>query len=388
MVDQQRFDELAKGLATNQLSRWQLLKAFWSGVLLGSVGVVQPWSASLAEAQTRAVKKAPVGSPSNPRKNYVQADSCEKFNRYIQKKGVTDESGKKHPRDGAVTTFGCKWARKLFKTEVKSRNKKRVCLHTTQLLVETPFELDPTVTVAVWKPPKPLSAGCKCEKTNYVEALEEHERWHVDDINEVEANHNETWSKNPPKLKACGPTLEEAKNVLENKIRNRARSECKRIHEEIIRRARKFDDTYKLSPMDCSFCQPGQKSAQKASDSKCVSETCGPKGVTCPPDKADCCNGKCVNIQTNFNNCGRCGKKCATGQACKEGVCMGNACGGLCGSQYPNFPTCCVDPEDGRGHCANLQTGMDWNGNRLLHCGQCWHQCKLTDTCNNGQCVP
>jgi hypothetical protein len=80
VFDEERFDGLARGLATGRLSRWQVLKGLGAGVLLGSVGLGQPWSASFAEAQSRAGKKDPVGSPSNPRKDFVQAGSCEEFN--------------------------------------------------------------------------------------------------------------------------------------------------------------------------------------------------------------------------------------------------------------------------------------------------------------------
>jgi hypothetical protein len=68
-MNQERFDGLARDLATGRLTRWQVLKGLWAGVLLGSAGFLQPWSASFAEAQSRAVKKAPVGSLSNPRKD-------------------------------------------------------------------------------------------------------------------------------------------------------------------------------------------------------------------------------------------------------------------------------------------------------------------------------
>jgi hypothetical protein len=115
---------------------------------------------------------------SNPRKDYVEVGSCEKFNRYIQKKGVTDEDKKNHKGDTAVTTYSCGWNLMQSQVKVTSRNKKEVCLRATQLLVE--FEGDTTVTVATWKPPKRLSAACECEKTNYDEAAIEHERWHLE----------------------------------------------------------------------------------------------------------------------------------------------------------------------------------------------------------------
>src|SRR5215207_7711260 len=129
-MNQERFDGLARGLATGRLTRWQVLKGLWAGVLLGSAGFLQPWSASFAEAQTRAVKKAPVGSPSNPRKDYVRVGSCEKFNRYIKKTGVTDEHKKNHKGDTAITTYSCGWKATQYKVEVTSRTKNSVCLRT------------------------------------------------------------------------------------------------------------------------------------------------------------------------------------------------------------------------------------------------------------------
>lgn len=36
----------------------------------------------------------------------------------------------------------------------------------------------------------------------------------------------------------------------------------------------------------------------------------------------DCCWGKCVNVDTDRQNCGRCGKCCRYGQACCGGCCV------------------------------------------------------------------
>src|SRR5215211_6195929 len=51
MVGQERFDELAKGLATNQLSRGQVLKSFVAGALLATpLGALWNRAASAQEA--------------------------------------------------------------------------------------------------------------------------------------------------------------------------------------------------------------------------------------------------------------------------------------------------------------------------------------------------
>jgi hypothetical protein len=35
-----------------------------------------------------------------------------------------------------------------------------------------------------------------------------------------------------------------------------------------------------------------------------------------------CCNGQCVDMQFNPQNCGRCGRQCVGTQRCVDGVCV------------------------------------------------------------------
>src|SRR5215208_4305653 len=115
--------------------------------------------------------------------------------------------------------------------------------------------------------------------------------------------------------------------------------------------------------MECSFCKPGQR----ASNSKCVSETCGPNGVSCPPDKPDCCKGQCVDLKADSNNCGTCGNACPAGESCNQGKCVDNCVHAwkpcLSNDQCcQNAPTCCFGyccpgicvprPQDGVQCCA------------------------------------
>jgi hypothetical protein len=46
----------------------------------------------------------------------------------------------------------------------------------------------------------------------------------------------------------------------------------------------------------------------------CCASVCCASGLTC-------CSGKCVNLQTDSSNCGKCGTKCASGKTCKSGTC-------------------------------------------------------------------
>ncbi|URE07802.1 Stigma-specific protein, Stig1 [Musa troglodytarum] len=49
-----------------------------------------------------------------------------------------------------------------------------------------------------------------------------------------------------------------------------------------------------------------------------VPRVCRANGIPGP----DCCKKQCVNVMTDNQNCGQCGKKCRFGQACCGGSCV------------------------------------------------------------------
>ncbi|KAK2999190.1 hypothetical protein RJ639_023029 [Escallonia herrerae] len=63
----------------------------------------------------------------------------------------------------------------------------------------------------------------------------------------------------------------------------------------------------------------------------------------------DCCRKKCVNVETDRLNCGRCGRKCKYSEICCEGK--------------------CVNPRFNKGHC-----------------GGCNNKCKKGSSCTYGMC--
>ena len=63
----------------------------------------------------------------------------------------------------------------------------------------------------------------------------------------------------------------------------------------------------------------------------------------------DCCRKKCVNVSTDRNNCGKCGKKCKYSEMCCKGK--------------------CVNPMFNKSHC-----------------GSCGNKCHKGDYCHQGLC--
>jgi hypothetical protein len=91
------------------------------------------------------------------------------------------------------------------------------------------------------------------------------------------------------------------------------------------------------------------------------------------------CDGKVdegFNRQTDPNNCGTCGNRCANLLACCGGSCVSTASSnsncGMCGKSCAEGQTCCS------GGCVNLKTDSK-------NCGSCGRGCLLG--CSNGGCV-
>jgi len=95
---------------------------------------------------------------------------------------------------------------------------------------------------------------------------------------------------------------------------------------------------------------------------------------------ADCkkteakCNGKCVNKNTDANNCGGCNKKCAKGESCAQGKCKssGNSMGSTTADCKQNEAKC-------NGKCVNKNTDVN-------NCGSCNKKCAKGESCAQGKC--
>jgi hypothetical protein len=128
-------------------------------------------------------------------------------------------------------------------------------------------------------------------------------------------------------------------------------------------------------------------------------------GITCPDGQMQC-NGTCIGVTADGNNCGMCGRTCPAALACIAGecgcpgalkncgdVCVDTAvdgrncgdCGRPCGpSQVCSGGSCMVSCGSGlsncNGQCINTMTDSN-------HCGMCGMPCGQFTICCGGSCV-
>ncbi|HET9954998.1 MAG TPA: hypothetical protein VFQ61_10865 [Polyangiaceae bacterium] len=123
-------------------------------------------------------------------------------------------------------------------------------------------------------------------------------------------------------------------------------------------------------------CQAGQASCSGSCvDLQSNAQNCGQCGRPCSADQVcsagQCtcaapravCSGKCVDLQTDAANCGTCGTPCGAGLACAAGLCQ-------CAAGQLRCGAACVDPMKD-----------------LQNCGGCGTPCALGQSCTAGQCV-
>jgi hypothetical protein len=99
------------------------------------------------------------------------------------------------------------------------------------------------------------------------------------------------------------------------------------------------------------------------SDQYCNAGTCACRpGLTLS-------GGRCVNFQTDGNNCGRAGNVCPMNRVCLNGNCQNNCTGGTTGVT----------------RCG--QSCVNWS-NDPLNCGGCGSRCDANEVCVRGACRP
>jgi hypothetical protein len=88
-----------------------------------------------------------------------------------------------------------------------------------------------------------------------------------------------------------------------------------------------------------------------------------PPAATCCPTGQTNCNGTCVDLDSDAQNCGSCGRSCNANEACSTGVCC------------PGGQTSCG------GTCLDLNSDPQ-------NCGSCGNACNANEACSAGTCCP
>lgn len=152
-----------------------------------------------------------------------------------------------------------------------------------------------------------------------------------------------------------------------------------------------------ISPVTCNcqcpplICLPHQ--VPDFNECKCKCSNVCPLGFLqdeascrcyCPQGKTEC-NGRCVVLEVDRENCGRCGNACKPDKEdCCHGVCSRldrdphcGACGTDC---HLINRTCCTPSGSSWGRCTKLDTDND-------NCGSCLNRCLGGRVCSLGTCV-
>ena len=138
------------------------------------------------------------------------------------------------------------------------------------------------------------------------------------------------------------------------------------------------DTTEALCNGQCADLQTDTENCGKCGTQCPAAQACvkGACSTQCPAGNSMCTGdgggGKCLNLKTDNKNCGKCGLACPSGQ-----VCNGGACSGTCGDSKSGQVVCGAD--GGPTYCANLQ-----NDNK--NCGACGSPCASDQVCVNGSC--
>ncbi|MDC0739897.1 MXAN_6577-like cysteine-rich protein [Polyangium mundeleinium] len=120
------------------------------------------------------------------------------------------------------------------------------------------------------------------------------------------------------------------------------------------------------------------------------------------------CNGTCVNVAADAQNCGACGTTCSADETCSDGACVldcvsgQTTCGSTCVDTSKDLANCgaCGNPCAAGEVCSNGTCALscqaslsDCSGTcvdtskDLANCGACGNPCAAGEVCSNGACA-
>jgi hypothetical protein len=102
-----------------------------------------------------------------------------------------------------------------------------------------------------------------------------------------------------------------------------------------------------------------------------------PADVLVCPAPLNACNDRCTDPRMDRENCGVCGRACASSELCQNGACIPNCAAGerLCAGAAGD-----AGADAGAARCTSLQTDR-------MNCGACGTVCGTDQVCADGACT-
>jgi hypothetical protein len=126
----------------------------------------------------------------------------------------------------------------------------------------------------------------------------------------------------------------------------------------------------------CTECVPGDLQCSENQPQKCNSlgqwkdgAVCSAAAPTCSAGECVCatdlCSGKCTDTNTDYANCGQCGRQCSTAHASSKRACAASLCAPTCQANFQDCNTpLSPDADDG---CECAGTGCCGSGCQTKH---------------------
>jgi len=221
----ERFDALARGLATNQLSRRQVLKGLAVGIFLSVSGAFGSRYTRVATAQEEPApawcQSLPATSPQGPQPtftknaaNVVKGD-CITFRSFVETTGVTDAAGVQHPTGVGYTNIFIDWT-KTYQTPTRASGTGVVCLTTTS--VAATYRGQAKIALLDWQQGRNASSTCKAYETAIEKQASDHEKVHANDYYAILPAASTAWNSQNQSFTGCGKNAQEAKKEIEKQI--------------------------------------------------------------------------------------------------------------------------------------------------------------------------